>query len=44
MQSPGLVNPEWVEWLMGFPEGWTDIASTPLETPSSLPSPSISDD
>jgi hypothetical protein len=21
----GSLNPEWVEWLMGFPIGWTDI-------------------
>lgn len=20
----GSLNPEWVEWLMGFPIGWTD--------------------
>lgn len=20
-------NPEWVEWLMGFPQGWTEISS-----------------
>jgi len=20
----GKVNPAWVEWLMGFPPGWTD--------------------
>jgi hypothetical protein len=20
----GLLNPAWVEWLMGYPEGWTD--------------------
>jgi len=20
----GSLNPQWVEWLMGFPEGWTD--------------------
>lgn len=20
----GILNPTWVEWLMGFPEGWTD--------------------
>lgn len=19
-------NPEWVEWLMGFPQGWTEIS------------------
>lgn len=21
----GPLNPAWVEWLMGFPEGWTDL-------------------
>ena len=21
----GMLNPTWVEWLMGFPEGWTDL-------------------
>ena len=21
----GRLNPMWVEWLMGFPEGWTDL-------------------
>jgi hypothetical protein len=23
--TPGPLNPAWVEWLMGFPEGWTDL-------------------
>ena len=23
----GSLNPEWVEWLMGFPAGWTDIGT-----------------
>jgi hypothetical protein len=23
----GSLNPEWVEWLMGFPIGWTDIGT-----------------
>lgn len=23
-QISGLLNPTWVEWLMGFPIGWTD--------------------
>jgi len=29
----GRLNPEWVEWLMGFPTGWTDLKDS--ETPSS---------
>jgi hypothetical protein len=28
----GKLNPTWVEWLMGFPLGWTDCAA--LATPS----------
>jgi len=23
--TTGPLNPEWVEWLMGFPVGWTDL-------------------
>jgi DNA (cytosine-5)-methyltransferase 1 len=26
----GRLNPTWVEWLMGFPLGWTDLED--LET------------
>lgn len=22
--TPGQLNPQWVEWLMGYPAGWTD--------------------
>lgn len=29
----GTLNPAWVEWLMGFPIGWTDLG--PSATPSS---------
>lgn len=29
-QVGGLLNPTWVEWLMGWPIGWTDLK--PLET------------
>ena len=29
--SNGKLNPTWVEWLMGFPLGWTDLED--LETP-----------
>ena len=28
--SKGQLNPDWVEWLMGWPIGWTDLK--PLET------------
>lgn len=38
----GPPNPTWVEWLMGFPTGWTDVAHS--ETPSSPPSPNASAD
>jgi hypothetical protein len=31
--SSGSLNPMWVEWLMGFPTGWTDLK--PSEMPSS---------
>lgn len=33
LQPSGSLNPKWVEWLMGFPLGWT--ALEPSETPSS---------
>jgi hypothetical protein len=29
-QAGGALNPKWVEWLMGWPLGWTDLK--PLET------------
>jgi hypothetical protein len=37
----GRLNPTWVEWLMGFPTGWTDLEDS--ETPSSHKSPNTSD-
>ena len=24
-KKSGSLNPQWVEWLMGYPEGWTDL-------------------
>lgn len=32
-QVGGKLNPMWVEWLMGFPLGWTDLSAS--ETPLS---------
>ena len=32
-QKSGQLNPTWVEWLMGFPQGWTELSAS--ETPSS---------
>ena len=29
--NTGALNPTWVEWLMGFPLGWTDLNAS--ETP-----------
>lgn len=37
----GMLNPTWVEWLMGFQIGWTDLAGS--ETPSCLNAPSSSE-
>jgi hypothetical protein len=36
----GSLNPTWVEWLQGFPLGWT--ACEPSATPSSRKSPKSS--
>ena len=37
----GRLNPQWVEWLMGFPQGWSDLEDS--ETPSSHKSPNTSE-
>jgi hypothetical protein len=37
-RAGGSLNPTWVEWLMGYPIGWTDLEHS--ETPSSPKSPS----
>lgn len=44
-QVGGLLNPEWVEWLMGFPTGWTgsNASGTQCVHPSSSPSSITSD-
>ena len=38
LDGSGVLNPTWVEWLMGFPTGWTDLGDS--ETPSCPKSPS----
>ena len=40
VQAGGTLNPPWVEWLMGFPIGWTDLGD--LETPLSPSAPNTS--
>ena len=37
--AAGMLNPTWVEWLMGWPLGWTDLQ--PLETAKSLKQPRL---
>jgi len=29
-QKGGQLNPDWVEWLMGYPPGYTDISTESL--------------
>lgn len=41
-QTGGQLNPTWVEWLMGYPLGWTDLKDS--ETPSCHKSQSTLDD
>ena len=36
LERPYL-NPDWVEWLMGFPRKWTDIPFGPKNPPTSAP-------
>jgi hypothetical protein len=42
MLATGQLNPTWVEWLMGFPLGWTDLG--PSATRSFRKSSSTSGD
>ena len=42
LEVNGQLNPTWVEWLMGFPEGWTDLEQS--EMPSSRRSSRKSDE
>ena len=40
-KTTGQLNPTWVEWLMGYPTGWTDLSVS--ETVSSHKSPTTSE-
>jgi hypothetical protein len=33
-EESGALNPEWVEWLMGFPAGWTNLTADELQPES----------
>ena len=35
LSEKAALNPDWVEWLMGFPQGWTDVSSGPSEPEAS---------
>lgn len=35
LDTIGILNPRWVEWLMGFPSNWLKMNSAPSETPLS---------
>ena len=39
--ATGALNPRWVEWLMGYPDGWTDLEDSAM--PSSHKSSNGSD-
>ena len=37
VSETAALNPDWVEWLMGFPQGWTDVPSgsgNPMASPA----------
>ena len=39
-QIGGLLNPTWVEWLMGWPIGWTDLRRSAMDKfPDAQPQP-----
>ena len=44
ISTGGPLNPEWCEWFMGFPIGWTELAhwATPSSRKSPRPSPAPS--
>ena len=39
LSEKAALNPDWVEWLMGFPQGWTAVSSGPPSRRASPGSP-----
>ena len=39
ISETAALNPDWVEWLMGFPQKWTDVSSGPPNQRESPVSP-----
>ncbi len=39
----GVLNPNWVEWLMGYPSGWTDLKVSETQLSRTSPISSESD-
>lgn len=35
--TSGQLNPTWVEWLMGWPLGWTDLKPSEMDKSPSVP-------
>lgn len=40
--SPGLLNPRWLEWLMGWPIGWVKLKPLETDKSHSVPQPPLS--
>ena len=38
-KTTGSLNPTWVEWLMGWPLGWTDLKPLAMDKSHSVPQP-----
>jgi len=40
-EGSGALNPTWVEWLMGYPEGWTDCEDSETQLSRKSPTKSL---
>jgi len=39
LHNGGKLNPLWVEWLMGYPIGWTDLSDAVMDKSHSAQQP-----